>query len=215
MTYLKNFITIKQNIEQETVINKSRFITYLFKVENEDEAKTKIDEIKALHKDATHNCSAYTVGDSHQIQKANDDGEPSGTAGVPMLESLKKNDIHNVVAIVTRYFGGIKLGSGGLIRAYQGRVSEAIQLAGKVIYKNGMMIQVTLPYELSGKFEHAIDDKFIIINQTYTDKVIYDVQLVSEDKDEFINFVTELTQGLPVIQVKSEMMLPFDIRNNI
>jgi len=215
VTYLKNFITIKQNIEQETVINKSRFITYLFKVENEDEAKKKIDEIKALHKDATHNCSAYTVGDSHQIQKANDDGEPSGTAGVPMLESLKKNDIHNVVAIVTRYFGGIKLGSGGLIRAYQGRVSEAIQLAGKVIYKNGMMIQVTLPYELSGKFEHAIDDKFIIINQTYTDKVMYDVQLVSEDKDEFINFVTELTQGLPVIQVKSEMMLPFDIRNNI
>ncbi len=212
---MKNFITIKQNIEQETVINKSRFITYLFKVENEDEAKAKIDEIKALHKDATHNCSAYTVGDSHQIQKANDDGEPSGTAGVPMLESLKKNDIHNVVAIVTRYFGGIKLGSGGLIRAYQGRVSEAIQLAGKVIYKNGMMIQVTLPYELSGKFEHAIDDKFIIINQTYTDKVIYDVQLVSEDKDEFINFVTELTQGLPVIQVKSELMLPFDIRNNI
>ncbi|MDJ1111124.1 MULTISPECIES: YigZ family protein [Macrococcus] len=212
---MKNFITIKQNIEQETVINKSRFITYLFKVENEDEAKAKIDEIKALHKDATHNCSAYTVGDSHQIQKANDDGEPSGTAGVPMLESLKKNDIHNVVAIVTRYFGGIKLGSGGLIRAYQGRVSEAIQLAGKVIYKNGLMIQVTLPYELSGKFEHAIDDKFIIINQTYTDKVIYDVQLVSEDKDEFINFVTELTQGLPVIQVKSELMLPFDIRNNI
>lgn len=212
---MKNFITIKQNIEQETVINKSRFITYLFKVENEDEAKAKIDEIKALHKDATHNCSAYTIGDSHQIQKANDDGEPSGTAGVPMLESLKKNDIHNVVAIVTRYFGGIKLGSGGLIRAYQGRVSEAIQLAGKVIYKNGMIIQVTLPYELSGKFEHAIDDKFIIINQTYTDKVIYDVQLVSEDKDEFINFVTELTQGLPVIQVKSELMLPFDIKNNI
>lgn len=212
---MKNFITIKQNIEQETVINKSRFITYLFKVENEDEAKAKIDEIKALHKDATHNCSAYTVGDSHQIQKVNDDGEPSGTAGVPMLESLKKNDIHNVVAIVTRYFGGIKLGSGGLIRAYQGRVSEAIQLAGKVIYKNGMIIQVTLPYELSGKFEHAIDDKFIIINQTYTDKVIYDVKLVSEDKDEFINFVTELTQGLPVIQVKSELMLPFDIRNNI
>lgn len=212
---MKNFITIKQNIEQETVINKSRFITYLFKVENEDEAKAKIDEIKALHKDATHNCSAYTFGDSHKIQKANDDGEPSGTAGVPMLESLKKNDIHNVVAIVTRYFGGIKLGSGGLIRAYQGRVSEAIQLAGKVIYKNGMIIQVTLPYELSGKFEHAIDDKFIIINQTYTDKVIYDVQLVSEDKDEFINFVTELTQGLPVIQVKSELMLPFDIRNNI
>lgn len=215
MTYLKNFITIKQNIEQETIINKSRFITYLFKIESEAEAKAKIDEIKALHKDANHNCSAYTIGDSHQIQKANDDGEPSGTAGVPMLESLKKNDVHNVVAIVTRYFGGIKLGSGGLIRAYQGGVSEAIQQTGKVIYKNGMIIQVTLPYELSGKFEHAIDDKFIITNQTYTDKVIYDVQLVSEDKDEFFSFVTELTQGNPVIHVESELMLPFDIKNNI
>ncbi|UTH03057.1 YigZ family protein [Macrococcoides canis] len=212
---MKNFITIKQNIEQETIINKSRFITYLFKIESEAEAKAKIDEIKALHKDANHNCSAYTIGDSHQIQKANDDGEPSGTAGVPMLESLKKNDIHNVVAIVTRYFGGIKLGSGGLIRAYQGGVSEAIQQIGKVIYKNGMIIQVTLPYELSGKFEHAIDDKFIIKNQTYTDKVIYDVQLVSEDKDEFFSFVTELTQGNPVIHVESELMLPFDIKNNI
>lgn len=212
---MKNFITIKQNIEQETIINKSRFITYLFKIESEAEAKEKIDEIKALHKDANHNCSAYTIGDSHQIQKANDDGEPSGTAGVPMLESLKKNDIHNVVAIVTRYFGGIKLGSGGLIRAYQGGVSEAIQQTGKVIYKNGMIIQVTLPYELSGKFEHAIDDKFIITNQTYTDKVIYDVQLVSEDKDEFFSFVTELTQGNPVIHVESELMLPFDIKNNI
>ena len=211
---MKNFITIKQNIEQET-INKSRFITYLFKIESEAEAKAKIDEIKALHKDANHNCSAYTIGDSHQIQKANDDGEPSGTAGVPMLESLKKNNIHNVVAIVTRYFGGIKLGSGGLIRAYQGGVSDAIQQTGKVIYKNGMIIQVTLPYELSGKFEHAIDDKFIITNQTYTDKVIYDVQLVSEDKDEFFSFVTELTQGNPVIHVESELMLPFDIKNNI
>lgn len=215
MTYLKNFITIKQNIEQETIINKSRFITYLFKIESEAEAKAKIDEIKALHKDANHNCSAYTIGDSHQIQKANDDGEPSGTAGVPMLESLKKNDVHNVVAIVTRYFGGIKLGSGGLIRAYQGGVSEAIQQTGKVMYKNGMIIQVTLPYELSGKFEHAIDDKFIITNQTYTDKVIYDVQLVSEDKDEFFSFVTELTQGNPVIHVESELMLPFEIKNNI
>ncbi|MCO4096527.1 YigZ family protein [Macrococcoides canis] len=212
---MKNFITIKQNIEQETIINKSRFITYLFKIESEAEAKAKIDEIKALHKDANHNCSAYTIGDSHQIQKANDDGEPSGTAGVPMLESLKKNDVHNVVAIVTRYFGGIKLGSGGLIRAYQGGVSDAIQQTGKVIYKNGMIIQVTLPYELSGKFEHAIDDKFIITNQTYTDKVIYDVQLVSEDKDEFFSFVTELTQGNPVIHVESELMLPFDIKNNI
>lgn len=116
---MENYITIKEDFETEELINKSRFITYLFKVENEEEAKARIAEIKALHKTANHNCSAYTIGDQHQIQKANDDGEPSGTAGVPMLETLKKEDIHNVVAIVTRYFGGIKLGTGGLIRAYQ------------------------------------------------------------------------------------------------
>lgn len=208
---MKNFITIKENIIHETIINKSRFITHLFKVDSEEEAKDKIAEIKTFHKDATHNCSAYTVGDSHQIQKANDDGEPSGTAGVPMLESLKKNDIHNAVAIVTRYYGGIKLGSGGLIRAYQGGVSDAIQETGKVIYKNGLIIKATLPYETTGKFEHNLDEKFVILDKTYTDKVTYDIQLVVQDKDAFIDYVTELTQGNPEVEIADELMLPFDL----
>ncbi|UBH09161.1 YigZ family protein [Macrococcus armenti] len=208
---MKNFITIKENIIHETIINKSRFITHLYKVDSEEEAKDKIAEIKALHKDATHNCSAYTIGDSHQIQKANDDGEPSGTAGVPMLESLKKNEIHNAVAIVTRYYGGIKLGSGGLIRAYQGGVSDAIQETGKVIYKNGLIIKATLPYENTGKFEHSLDEKFVILDKTYTDKVTYDIQLVVQDKDAFIDYVTELTQGNPEVEIADELMLPFDI----
>lgn len=87
---MENYITIKQDFETEELISKSRFITYLFKVEDEEEAKKRIAEIKSLHKSANHNCSAYTIGDQHQIQKASDDGEPSGTAGVPMLETLKK-----------------------------------------------------------------------------------------------------------------------------
>lgn len=209
---MQNYITIKNQHTYEEIISKSRFITYLFVVKDEVEAKQRIQEIKAKHKDANHNCSAYTIGDQHQIQKANDDGEPSGTAGVPMLEALKKNDVHNVVAIVTRYFGGIKLGTGGLIRAYQGGVSNAIQSVGKVEIKNALKYNVTMSYENTGKFEHSIASKpFVVLDTIYTDKVSYIIQLVAEDKENFEQFVTESTQGTATYFVDDELMLPFDI----
>lgn len=209
---MKNYITIQSDVENETIINKSRFITYLFKVDSEDEAKTKIDEIKALHKTANHNCSAYTIGDSHQIQKANDDGEPSGTAGVPMLECLKKADIHNTVAIVTRYFGGIKLGTGGLIRAYQNGVSEAISKSGKAMMKNAKIYHVTIQYDQTGKFEHQIESTdFIVLNTIYTDKVTYEIQITNELEDEFKQFITNQTQGTAEMLLIEEKMLPFNL----
>lgn len=209
---MQNYITIKNQHTYEEIISKSRFITYLFVVNDEAEAKQRIQEIKAKHKDANHNCSAYTIGDQHQIQKANDDGEPSGTAGVPMLEVLKKNDVHNVVAIVTRYFGGIKLGTGGLIRAYQGGVSSAIQSIGKVEIKNALKYNVTMSYENTGKFEHSIASKpFVVLDTIYTDKVSYIIQLVTEDKESFEEFVTESTQGTATYFIDDELMLPFDI----
>lgn len=209
---MQNYITIKNQHTYEEIISKSRFITYLFVVNDEAEAKQRIQEIKAKHKDANHNCSAYTIGDQHQIQKANDDGEPSGTAGVPMLEALKKNDVHNVVAIVTRYFGGIKLGTGGLIRAYQGGVSSAIQSIGKVEIKNALKYNVTMSYENTGKFEHSIASKpFVVLDTIYTDKVSYIIQLVTEDKESFEEFVTESTQGTATYFIDDELMLPFDI----
>ena len=209
---MKNYITIQSDVENETIINKSRFITYLFKVESEDEAKAKIDEIKALHKTANHNCSAYTIGDSHQIQKANDDGEPSGTAGVPMLECLKKADIHNTVAIVTRYFGGIKLGTGGLIRAYQNGVSEAISKSGKAMMKNAKIYHVTIQYDQTGKFEHQIESTdFIVLNTIYTDKVTYEIQITNELEDEFKQFITNQTQGTAEMLLIEEKMLPFNL----
>ncbi|TDM48333.1 YigZ family protein [Macrococcoides goetzii] len=209
---MQNYITIKKEIENEEIINKSRFITYLYKIENEDEAKEKIAEIKKKHKDANHNCSAYTIGDQHQIQKASDDGEPSGTAGVPMLEALKKNDVHNTLAIVTRYFGGVKLGTGGLIRAYQGGVVEGIKVAEKVIIKNALKYQVILSYENTGKFEHLIaSELFVILDTIYTDKVTYVVQITAEDKEQFEQFIVETTQGSAQYSVEEEMMLPFDL----
>lgn len=122
--------TIQKNVQAQLVIEKSRFLCTLSKVQNEEQAAATISQCKKSYWDATHNCSAYIIGENMEFQKSSDDGEPSGTAGIPMLEVLKKRKLYNVVAVVTRYFGGIKLGSGGLIRAYGKSVSQAVELAG-------------------------------------------------------------------------------------
>ena len=122
--------TIVRDCQHEIVIEKSRFICTLKKAATEEEAQDFIKETKKKYWDATHNCSAYIIGESVAAQRSNDDGEPSGTAGLPMLEVLRKNNLHNVAAVVTRYFGGIKLGAGGLVRAYTNSVATAIEEAG-------------------------------------------------------------------------------------
>lgn len=114
------------------IIKKSRFITHLARVDTVLKAENFIQQIKKQEATATHNCSAYLIGKRNQYQHANDNGEPSGTAGVPMLQTLQQMQVQNVVAVVTRYFGGIKLGSGGLIRAYRNSVSQAINAVGRV-----------------------------------------------------------------------------------
>ncbi|MFB3185505.1 IMPACT family protein, partial [Staphylococcus pseudintermedius] len=146
-------ITIKDEHIIENVISKSRFIAHIKPVHDEDEAKAFIEAKKKEHREATHNCSAYTIGDTMRIQKAHDDGEPTGTAGVPMLEMLKKLDVHDVAVVVTRYFGGIKLGTGGLIRAYGGAVRDVIQDVGRVALRPAIPIRISMAYDLTGKFE--------------------------------------------------------------
>lgn len=125
-----NKYTIFEPATKEIVIEKSRFICTLSKVHNDVEAQNFIKEMKKKYWDATHNCSAYVLGQNSTAERSNDDGEPSGTAGLPMLEVLRKNSLYDVAAVVTRYFGGIKLGAGGLIRAYTMSVAEAVQAAG-------------------------------------------------------------------------------------
>src|SRR5690625_1378926 len=129
---LSSYFTVKKEGSAEVMIKKSRFIGYVKRVETEEDAQAFIQSIKKKHHDATHNCSAYMVGEHDQIQKANDDGEPSGTAGIPILEVLKRQNLKNTAVVVTRYFGGIKLGAGGLIRAYSQTTAEAIKATGVV-----------------------------------------------------------------------------------
>ncbi|MEB7693390.1 YigZ family protein [Staphylococcus epidermidis] len=211
----KSIITIKQAHSIENVISKSRFIAYIKPVSTENEAKAFIDEIKTKHKDATHNCSAYTVGPEMNIQKANDDGEPSGTAGIPMLEILKKLDIHNVCVVVTRYFGGIKLGAGGLIRAYSGAVRDAIYDIGRVELREAIPVTVTLDYDQTGKFEYELaSTTFLLREQFYTDKVSYQIDVVKNEYDTFIDFLNRITSGNYDLKQEDIKLLPFDIETN-
>ncbi len=142
------YLTIAQNTTYEQTIKKSRFICSIARVSSEEEAQQFIASIQAANKKATHNCFAYMIGDNDQIQRESDNGEPSGTAGIPILESLKLAKIHNVAAVVTRYFGGIKLGAGGLIRAYSNTTTEAIHQAGLVQRIKQAILKITVTYAL-------------------------------------------------------------------
>ncbi|MBO1001529.1 YigZ family protein [Pseudogracilibacillus auburnensis] len=169
---LNYYYTVKQAGTHEIIIQKSRFIGYVERVKSAEEAQQFVQKIKKKHHDATHNCSAYLIGDHDEIQKANDDGEPSGTAGIPMLDVLKKLQLKNTAVVVTRYFGGIKLGAGGLIRAYSSTTSETIKTIG--IVKGELMqgISLSIEYPLLGKVENALRmSSHVIDHINYLEKV--------------------------------------------
>lgn len=140
------FLTIAKATKFELIIKKSRFICALQRVETEEEAQAFIKTVQTANRKATHNCFAYLVGDHDQVQRESDNGEPSGTAGIPILESLQLAKLHNVVAVVTRYFGGIKLGAGGLIRAYSNVTTKAVHQAGIVQRVKQLRLQITVSY---------------------------------------------------------------------
>lgn len=140
------YYTLATDTVFEQTIKKSRFIARLYRITDEADAQAKIAAVRMQEAKATHHCFAYMLGDDDHIQRMSDDGEPSGTAGVPILEALKLNQVHDVLAVVTRYFGGIKLGAGGLIRAYNGTPVQAIQAVGKVQRVLQTKLAVTIDY---------------------------------------------------------------------
>ncbi|WP_243290271.1 YigZ family protein [Bacillus sp. FJAT-47783] len=194
---LSKYYTVKQYGEHEIVIQKSRFICYINRAKTEEEAQQFIHEIKKKHWDATHNCSAYLIGEQDNIQKANDDGEPSGTAGVPMLEVLKKRQLKDTVAVVTRYFGGIKLGAGGLIRAYGKAVSEGINHTGVVERKLMRIIKTTIDYTWLGRVENELrnNSEYKLKEIHYLNDVIIETYVEEEQKEVFKEWMIELTNG--------------------
>jgi len=209
---LPHYYTVKGYGEHEIVIQKSRFIAYVNRVKTEEEAQQFIQEIKKKHWNATHNCSAYMIGENNQIQKAHDDGEPTGTAGIPMLEVLKKKGLKDTAVVVTRYFGGIKLGGGGLIRAYSKATSEGIDAIGVVERRLMRIIKTKIDYTWLGKVENELRSSIYEIKEIhYLDAVIVETYAEEEQKQLFFDWMTELTNGQAEISEGDMLYLEEDV----
>lgn len=185
---MKEFITIEEPIETEIVEKKSKFIGDLFYIESSEEAENKIKAIKKKYFDAKHHCIAYrTIENGQIIEKSSDDGEPSGTAGAPMLNILQKNNLVNVLIVVTRYFGGILLGTGGLVRAYSNTLLQAIENSSKIKKCLGEELEVGLEYSEFETFKYYCkNNKIKITNTKYLENIICKIELEEEKKQKII-----------------------------
>ena len=198
-----------QTFSGEIVEKKSRFIANVRKVESEAEAAAFIEEMKKRYYDARHNCSAFVIGSRGEMTRCSDDGEPSGTAGRPMLEVLLGSEIRNVAAVVTRYFGGTLLGTGGLVRAYTQALQEALKNCPTAMMKYGKRIQVDTDYNGIGKILYFMGQQGLSQESSeYTDKVSITVLVPGEQAEHFCKEVIELTAGRSTVTVMEEVFYP-------
>ena len=204
------FKTIKEDGQVQEEIKKSRFICHAKRVYSEEEARDFITAIKKEHYKATHNCSAFIIGERSEIKRTSDDGEPSGTAGVPMLGVLENHNLTNVCVVVTRYFGGIKLGAGGLIRAYAGSVALAVKEIGIIEIKEQAGIAIQMSYAQYQEYSNFLKEYNLMeLDTNFTDQVDTMIYVDKEEKEnikaslvEFFNGKVTLTdQGLREVEV--------------
>ncbi|MFB5066503.1 MAG: YigZ family protein [Candidatus Wallacebacter cryptica] len=203
---LSEYLTVAKASEIVLIERKSKFIGRAKPVSTVEEAEEFIAEISKKHWDATHNVYAYVVGNQAEQQKCSDDGEPSGTSGLPTLEAIKSLDLVNVVVVTTRYFGGTLLGRGGLIRAYGGAAAEALRAAGIVRYVPHQRIKVTVDYTLMGKVQNELVNSGVIIHDTeYLAEVTFSVDVLPDQVDQIYRMLQEITadqfQWQPDVQV--------------
>ena len=202
-----SYFTIKDEAKAEFKEKKSIFIGHGKRVETEEEAKEFIQMVKDEHKEARHNVYAYIIGEKRMIQRYSDDGEPHGTGGIPMLEVLKKSELTDVVVVVTRYFGGILLGTGGLARAYSKGASLAIKEAGVVEKVKGISLKIEIDYDLLGKLQYVCaEGNNHIENIDYTDKVKINVLCEFINLEKFESQITNVTSGKALFEEEEPKM---------
>lgn len=188
--------SIKETVTSELVINKSVFINYCKPVSSAEEVTTILSMLRGIHPDANHYCYAYIIGKNQEIQKYSDNGEPSKTAGLPMIEVLKKQNLTNVLTVSIRFFGGIKLGAGGLVRAYTKSVSDNIKQATFTNLVKYSEMKVFIPFDQIGNVEKYLRDHYKLLQTEYTTEVIYTIELLESDVDKTQTSVTEYTKGI-------------------
>lgn len=200
-----SYFTIKNEGKGEFEEKKSVFIGHASRIYNEEEARDYVNKIKDLYADARHNVYAYVIGENLGIQRYSDDGEPQGTGGIPVLETIKKNGITDTVVVVTRYFGGILLGTGGLARAYGRGASLAIKAGGVVEKVKGRPVFIVVDYDILGKLQYEFEqNKWYMNDIEYTDKVKIKTIGLSSSIDEMKNKILNITNGRCDIKVESE-----------
>lgn len=188
--------TVRGYGQAELEINKSRFIAYVDRVTTEEAALAFIEKIRKQHWDATHNCAAYITGENDRQQKADDDGEPSGTAGRPILEVIKKSALSNTVVVITRYFGGIKLGAGGLVRAYGKSTTQGLAAAGIVQCQLHTRIAASFDYSLLGTVENNLRNQQVrIADKLFTEQVTLIILAAAGEEDQLAAKLTDWTSG--------------------
>ncbi|EMF01687.1 YigZ family protein [Streptomyces mobaraensis NBRC 13819 = DSM 40847] len=197
--------TVAREGVHEIEISRSRFICALAPAATEEEAQAFIARVRKEHPTARHNCFAYVLGADGSVQKASDDGEPGGTAGVPMLQMLVRREMRYVVAVVTRYFGGIKLGAGGLIRAYGGVVGEALDALGTVTRRRYRLATVTVDHQRAGKLENELRASGRTVREvSYGAGVTIGIGLPDSEVDAFRAWLADATAGTAVLELGDE-----------
>ena len=206
----KPYRTLLKSASDELVINKSRFICYGSPVDSEDEALGFLKKIRSEHTDASHNCYAYAIGPNMGIMRYSDDGEPGGTAGLPIMEVIKARGITNCILVITRYFGGVLLGAGGLVRAYSQSAALAINACGTASVYPTKKYTVAVSYSMFGKAEYAIKNLPVIVeDKAFTDKVSVTFLVKTEEAAEVKNAITTALDGKCAFTLNGESLLPW------
>jgi uncharacterized YigZ family protein len=209
---MESFLSVSGQCVTQKVIEKSNFITTLRHVENDDEAKAFVAEINKKYADATHNCYAYIADTLGNLLRFSDDGEPQGTAGMPMLEVLRAQNLVQVAAVVTRYFGGIKLGAGGLVRAYSGAVAEALTVAQKVCYEPCTQSAYAVGYSaIDSCLRFFQEHPCNVLSTTYGQEAVFVVAVKTRNLSSFNASLTNLLNGKLTITPQSQSLSPFPI----
>ncbi len=211
---MKNFKTVAAGeiFSASYEVNKSKFFSHVMHVDSEEAARDFLLKIRKKFFDATHNCSAWIIGERGDKQKSNDDGEPGGTAGNPILEAIKKNELTNCAAVVTRYFGGIKLGAGGLIRAYSHTAALGIAAAKIVQMTTFKKISLTLEYNFLATVENFLRNKKIRVEKNdYADVVTIEILLEPEAVENFLVALNDLTAANFLHEDLGEILIPVEV----
>jgi uncharacterized YigZ family protein len=203
---LESYIDLIEGGEGEIVEKKSRFIAQVARVTTEEEAYAFVEKVKKKHYDARHNCFAFSVGGEMPLLRFSDDGEPQGTAGKPILEVITNSGVHNICIVVTRYFGGTLLGTGGLVRAYTDAAKAGLENSETKLLQRIFPTTVRTNYTDMGKLQYIFNTNDIrIANTEFTDEVSFDIELPADVKDRIISEVTDATSSRAVIDVGDEI----------